>query len=296
MALSREQFLLQRRRIRDVMDYMDRHLDDEALRLDTLAEVAHLSRFHFERLYAEKVGETPMATLRRLRLTQARQRLLEGTPSSITDLAVQAGYGSVAAFSRAFVRAFDQAPSRLLALPVSREPRLEIVSLPTVPVLRTPYSGRAADVFEAGHEVNWAVHNTGARGWRHWAVHPEGWIDPQREPDSRVRMWHCIPAVDIAFPLAGVERGFLPAGDYARFAFVGRQRIDVPTLIARVAAETGWQAVPGPMLRHYPKVPHYTPVAERVEHFYLSVAPGHLFSSAISIKTSLICASSLARA
>ncbi|GAB2902543.1 hypothetical protein GCM10027046_34620 [Uliginosibacterium flavum] len=274
MALSREQFLLQRRRIRAVMDYMDQHLDDEALRLDTLADVAHLSRFHFERLYAEKVGESPIATLRRLRLTQARQRLLEGASCTITELAGQAGYGSVAAFSRAFVRAFDQAPSRLLVLPaLSRDPVLEIISLPAVPVLRTPYSGRATDVFEAGHEVNWAVHNAGARGWRHWAVHPEGWIDPQRQPDSRVRMWHCIPAFDIAFQLPGVERGFLPAGDYARFAFVGRQRIDVPALIARVAAETSWRAVPGPMLRHYPKVPHYTPVAERVEHFYLSVAP-----------------------
>jgi len=272
MAITREQYLLGRRRMRLVMEYMDAHLDDEHVSLDRLAEVAMLSRYHFERLYAMKVRESPMATLRRLRLQRARQALMRGEARSITDLAVQAGYGSVAAFSRAFSRAFRQSPTRIETGLPEQPASLEIVALPAIPVLRHPFTGPAADVFEAGHEINWQLAKSGARHWRHWVVHPDGWVDPARWPERWVRMWHCIPSRGLP-KVQSVESGHLPPGRYARFVLQGKLRIDVPELAARVAAETHWQPFDGPMLRHYPIVPDYTPVSERVTHFYLPVAP-----------------------
>jgi AraC family transcriptional regulator len=282
MGISREQYLLNRRRFRCVMDYLHHHLDDEDIRLETLAEVASLSRFHFQRMYAERVRETPMATVRRLRLVRVRQLLLDGNAPSITTLAAQAGYGSVAAFSRAFSRAFDHSPTAVTApSDVSgsgagmQAPKLEIVSLPAMPVVRHPFTGRAADVFNAGDDFTWIVARSDAwaRGWRHWAVHPDGWVDPVRSPDAWVRMWHCAPSGSLPLSIPGAERGYLPPGSYARFVLIGRYALDIPQLIARVAAETPWQVVDGPMLRHYPNVPDYTPVSERITHFYLAVAP-----------------------
>ena len=52
------------RRINRVLDYIDDHLD-EALDLDTLAEVANFSPFHFHRLFAAWMGETLGDYLRR---------------------------------------------------------------------------------------------------------------------------------------------------------------------------------------------------------------------------------------
>jgi AraC-like DNA-binding protein len=275
MRLSREQYLLSRRRLRTVMDYLENHLDDEDIRLETLAEVASLSRFHFERMYAERVRETPMATVRRLRLKRAQQRLLEGIAPSITELALQSGYGSVAAFSRAFSRAFNQPPTRMLPqFSTNSEAVLEIVELHAVPVVRHSFTGRAAEVFPAGDEFSWVVASSPVRprGWLHWAVHPDGWIDPARHPDAWVRMWHCAPLGPKVIKIPGADCGYLPPGRYARFTLIGRQAADIPHLIARVAAETPLQVVEGPMIRHYPNIPDFTPVSERITHFFLAVA------------------------
>ncbi len=270
------------------MDYLEHHLDNENIRLENLAEVAHLSRFHFERMYVEKVKETPMATVRRLRLKRARKLLLEGTSPSITALALMSGYGSVAAFSRAFSRTFDQSPTGVIALPPQSDadvgdvrdlrrgaPVLELVALPAVPVERHPFTGRAADVFNAGDEFAWFIKCSGTYplGYRHWVVHPDGWIDPARNPETWVRMWHCTPVNPVLPRVPGADRGFLPSGMYARFVLLGNVTADIPKLMARVARETSWKVVDGAMLRFYPTVPHYTPTSERIPHFYLPVVP-----------------------
>ncbi len=88
------------RRIGRVIDHMAAHLDED-LDLAVLAEVACFSPWHFHRIYRETVGETPVETLRRLRLHRATVDLLR-TAAPLSDVARRAGYGSVAAFSRAF--------------------------------------------------------------------------------------------------------------------------------------------------------------------------------------------------
>ncbi|MFT3736703.1 MAG: AraC family transcriptional regulator [Rhodocyclaceae bacterium] len=273
MPQSREQFLLARRRLQTVMDFMAAHLDDEYLSLDDLASVAHLSRSRFERLYALKVHETPMATLRRLRLQRARDLLITGSTHSVSDLAMQMGYGSIAAFSRAFSRQFGVPPTRasVLVMP-DRTPQLDIINIGAVPVICLPYAGRAAEVFQAGDELTWRIARAGAKQWRHWVVHPDGWVNPQRFPDTWVRMLHCVPSA--ALPtIKGLDTATLPAGSYARFRFTGPHSADIPQLTARVKQDTGREVIAGPMLRHFPTVPPFTPPSERMTWLLLSVAP-----------------------
>lgn len=273
--LTREHYILGRRRIRRVLDYLEQHLDEDCVSLASLADIAHLSRYHFERTYRQKVGETPMSTLRRLRLARARQILQAGTARSITDVALQAGYGSIAAFSRAFSRAFACAPSAVetVTTPFAPAPvALDIVEVPALPVWRLPFSGPAAEVFPAGDELSWHMARSGARAWRHWVVHPDGWIDPARWSTTWVRMWHCVPRAGQPPQVPGAEQGTLPGGMYARFRFVGETPIEVPELIARVHADTAWRVVEGPMLRHFPNVPDYAPPSERCSLFFLPLA------------------------
>lgn len=69
--------------------------------LDSLADVAALSRFHFHRVYTAVVGETAANTVRRMRLHRAAVALVQGT-DPIPAIALAVGYPRPASFSRAF--------------------------------------------------------------------------------------------------------------------------------------------------------------------------------------------------
>lgn len=69
--------------------------------LDSLAEVAHLSPYHFHRIYRALAGESVVETVQSLRLAQAAQRLTDAA-ASVTTVAHDAGYNSPQAFARAF--------------------------------------------------------------------------------------------------------------------------------------------------------------------------------------------------
>jgi AraC family transcriptional regulator len=97
------------RRIERAIAHIDAHLDRDP-RLDDLAEAACLSPYHFHRIYRAATGETPADTLRRRRLHRAAHDLVGGS-APIVHLAKRAGYGSLAAFGRAFAAAFGVSPA-----------------------------------------------------------------------------------------------------------------------------------------------------------------------------------------
>jgi AraC family transcriptional regulator len=84
-------------------------LDTQAKTQD-LARQAHQSRTHFHRLFRTVVEETPGAMRRRLLLERAAYQLAH-TGMSVTDVALNANYGSLEAFTRAFRKAFRTSPS-----------------------------------------------------------------------------------------------------------------------------------------------------------------------------------------
>jgi AraC family transcriptional regulator len=84
-------------------------LDDPATTGADLARRAHLSRFHFDRVVTAAAGESPAAFRRRLLLERAAYRLLS-EDTGVLELAIDAGYGSHEAFTRAFARAYGMSP------------------------------------------------------------------------------------------------------------------------------------------------------------------------------------------
>lgn len=97
-------------RIAEAVDFIQRNLGGD-LRLEALAKRSGISRHHFHRLFLATVGETPRGYLRRLRLEHAAVRL-RYTGRPVLELALEAGYQTHEAFTRAFRSTFGTAPSQ----------------------------------------------------------------------------------------------------------------------------------------------------------------------------------------
>lgn len=91
-------------------------LDEPDLTGAEVADRLHLSRFHLDRVVSSVGGEPPAALRRRILLERSAYRLATGS-ATVLDVAVEAGYTSNEAFTRAFTRAYGVAPSRWRARP-----------------------------------------------------------------------------------------------------------------------------------------------------------------------------------
>src|ERR1700716_388376 len=100
----------------DGQDTADRLSEIVASSLDTqaktqdLARQAYQSRTQCHRLFRTVVEETPAAMRRRLLLERAAYQLGHAG-MSVTDISLDANYGSLEAFTRAFRKAFRVSPS-----------------------------------------------------------------------------------------------------------------------------------------------------------------------------------------
>ncbi|TWP36210.1 helix-turn-helix domain-containing protein [Leekyejoonella antrihumi] len=97
-------------RLDTLLQFAQQALDDPGLSGDDLAAQAHLSRFHFDRIVSAAGGEPPGSLRRRLLLERAAYRLVHDAQCIVLDVAVEAGYGSHEAFTRAFARAYGRTP------------------------------------------------------------------------------------------------------------------------------------------------------------------------------------------
>ncbi len=100
----------------EFVDHLAEALDeagsDDAVELsgDELAARFNFSRFHFDRMIRSVAGEPPQAFRRRILLERAAYRMVT-TKAPLIDIAVEAGYGSHEAFTRAFSRAYGVSPA-----------------------------------------------------------------------------------------------------------------------------------------------------------------------------------------
>ncbi len=96
-------------RLKRVLIFIQDHLD-QPLRLQTLAEVACFSPYHFHRIFRGMMGESVSEHVRRLRMEVAAKRLTSSN-AQVIEIALDAGYDSHEAFSRAFKRSWGATPS-----------------------------------------------------------------------------------------------------------------------------------------------------------------------------------------
>lgn len=93
------------------VDLLTETLDDHEASSAALAARVHLSRFHFDRVVSAAAGEPPATLRRRILLERAAHRLLT-SGDEVLEVAIDAGYSSHEAFTRAFRRTYGSAPSQ----------------------------------------------------------------------------------------------------------------------------------------------------------------------------------------
>jgi AraC-like DNA-binding protein len=98
-----------RSHLRRARDHVDRNYAD-ALDLDTLAVVAGMSKYHFQRLFTATYGVSPAAHLSQRRIERA-QDLLRATNLTVTEVCHAVGYSSLGSFSSRFRELVGCSPS-----------------------------------------------------------------------------------------------------------------------------------------------------------------------------------------
>lgn len=96
------------RRIGRVVETIEANLDGD-LSAEQLAQVAAFSPFHFHRVFRGMVGESVKQHVKRLRMERAAFQL-NYAQEAVTNVALEAGYDSHEAFTRAFHKHFGCAP------------------------------------------------------------------------------------------------------------------------------------------------------------------------------------------
>jgi AraC family transcriptional regulator len=109
--------------------YIESHFGGP-IRLEDVASAVGLSRFQLSRLFTFVLGQTFTDYLRGRRLTEAARVLVNGAPD-ILSVALEAGYNSHEAFSRAFRAQFGATPEQVRA-------RRNLVNLNLLEAIKMP--------------------------------------------------------------------------------------------------------------------------------------------------------------
>jgi len=104
------------RQIKKVCDFIDGNLDKQ-FSLEQLSAVAASSKYHFHRIFKSFMGISTIQYVLLSRLKRASFRLAFESEYSVTDIAFEAHFESLEAFSRAFSRVFEQTPSQFRSQP-----------------------------------------------------------------------------------------------------------------------------------------------------------------------------------
>ncbi|MBE5960539.1 MAG: AraC family transcriptional regulator [Lachnospiraceae bacterium] len=95
--------------INQAINYIEEHIE-EKMDVTKIAESAYLSSYHFQRIFHVLTGVTVAEYIRNRRLTLAAHKLTNPA-YTVTEAALQYGYESIDAFTRAFQRLHGVSPS-----------------------------------------------------------------------------------------------------------------------------------------------------------------------------------------
>jgi AraC family transcriptional regulator len=92
-----------------VVEFIEAHLAED-VSLAALAELAHLSRYHFARAFKQSFGAPPHRYHMMRRMDRAKC-LLQRPALSVTEIGIQIGFRETSSFTRAFRRFTGLAPT-----------------------------------------------------------------------------------------------------------------------------------------------------------------------------------------
>jgi AraC family transcriptional regulator len=261
-------------RLERVLAYLADNLDRDVA-LDRLAAVACFSPFHFHRIYHALLGETVAESVRRMRLHRAALELIE-KPTPVARVASRAGYGSQAAFTRAFRSAYGAPPAAYRAASSGAFERASVAirASPTLSLLALRHEGdyeRIGATFERLNAL--AV----GRGWvgpttRFFGVYYD---DPAATPALALRSDACLTAPDDSSSDADLRLLAISGGRYAVLLHVGpyaELHRAYTWLYREWLPKSGEEPADRPCVEEYLNNPRITPPAELCTEIWLPLA------------------------
>ena len=107
-----------RQQVEKAILFIEAHLDERLTALQ-VAEHAHVSEFHFQRLFSAYMGETLSQYILHRRLELAAAKIVMHSSMGVAEIAVKSGFETHSAFSRAFKKHFGITPKAFRANPIS---------------------------------------------------------------------------------------------------------------------------------------------------------------------------------
>lgn len=215
--------------LKKTIEFIGQHLD-ETLSLDKLSEISCISKFHFHRLFTAFTGLSLQQYIRWLRLKRAAHQLIVDKNQSIITIAINAGFESHEAFSRAFKKTCGLNPSQYrknggwsywekspYCLPQPSETKLN-VDVKTIQQIRLAVMEHRGDPMLVGETVNqlvtWAKKQTINVKPKPGEAFALGYDDPKTTAAAEFRLDLGIKVPE-NLQLTGVVEKYLPAGRYA---------------------------------------------------------------------------------
>lgn len=99
-------------RLAQSIEYMKTHFD-ENLKLEALANISGLSKYHFLRKFKEEFNMTPHAYLLQIRIQNAKNMLLQN--KALIDIAHSCGFSDQSHFTRVFNKIYGMSPKKLVS-------------------------------------------------------------------------------------------------------------------------------------------------------------------------------------
>lgn len=240
----------------------------EDLTLEQIASDCNVSPFHLTRTFSVLTGVPVMRYVWKRRLTRAAEQLALASDSVLTT-ALDAGYASHEAFSRAFKAEFGLTPNQLrgddlATLPLTQPSFTRSKQMPKT--MNPPVIEQMTDRLMVGPAKNYDM-ETRAAIPAQWAAYNEADQTPGNTiPDAWYGLCYDFAEGGTFNYLCGVEvtkRGTippgqtlvtLPAGKYARFA--SKKHISqMNDIWSEIYAE--WLGTPGLISRPGPSVEYY---------------------------------------
>jgi AraC family transcriptional regulator len=268
-------------RLDRVVDHLYAHLDED-MRPEALAEIACLSPYHWHRIYVAMRGETIGATIRRLRLLRAADRLAN-SQMPMTTIAERAGYSGADSFAHAFREAYDKTPrdyratgshAAFKAATESEDHQGFPIAIETLPATRCAsiaHSGAYLQIDRAMDRLFTALaaQNKLAPDQAMCALFFD---DPDLVPVEALRSRACSPIADDLPLVAPLEEIVLRGGRYARLRYRGPytdMREAYRWLLGVWLPQSGYEPDDDPIFETYLNNPQHVAPADLLTDIHL---------------------------
>jgi AraC family transcriptional regulator len=274
-------------RFERVLDHIEAHLH-APLEMEQLAAVAHFSRFHFQRQFADFTGVGVARYILLMRLKHASLQLAFQSQRRIIDIALEAGFENPESFTRAFKSAFGQSPSQFRRAPdwpswnerfVFRIPerkvdvQVEIVNVEPIRIAMLTHRGPVNQLnATVARFIEWRK-ATGLSPVERSRTFGLAWDNPDTTPPEQFRFGIC-GEVDGEVPdnVQGVEPTLIPGGRCARVRHAGaHERLgeSIYPLYRQWLPQSGEELRDFPLYFHYLNLLPDTPPGELLTDIYM---------------------------